>query len=275
MSRSFQLVVCKAMGLHDVYLSQISPALIEGWTQERRKSVSATRVNASLRTLRRALRMAEEWRLIKKVPKIKMLPGERQREFVISETLLEKMLKHEDCTDMLLVLLPFLIDVGLRISEATGLTWERVGLEPKQDASLGWVYIEKGKSKFAKRHVPLTPRAHDILEKLKKSSTSAFVFPAAKKGRLSRHWASEQFRTLRDAMKLPDDCVIHSTRHTFCTRLRESGADAFTIMKLAGHSSIVISQRYVHPTGERLENAITKMGQVNGKADAKREEEKK
>jgi hypothetical protein len=46
-------------------------------------------------------------------------------------------------------------------------------------------------------------------------------------------------------------------------------------MKLAGHSSIVISQRYVHPTGERLENAITKMGQVNGKADAKREEEKK
>ena len=156
-----------------------------------------------------------------------------------------------------------------------GLTWERVGLEPKQDASLGWVYIEKGKSKFAKRHVPLTPRAHDILEKLKKSSTSAFVFPAAKKGRLSRHWASEQFRTLRDAMKLPDDCVIHSTRHTFCTRLRESGADAFTIMKLAGHSSIVISQRYVHPTGERLENAITKMGQVNGKADAKREEEKK
>jgi integrase len=207
MSRSFQLVVCKDMGLHDVYLSQISPALSEGWTQERRKSVSATRVNASLRTLRRALRMAEEWKLIKKVPKIKMLPGERQREFVISETLLEKMLKHEDCTDMLLVLLPFLIDVGLRISEATGLTWERVGLEPKQDASLGWVYIEKGKSKFAKRHVPLTPRAHDILEKLKKSSTSAFVFPAAKKGRLSRHWASEQFRTLRDAMKLPDDLM--------------------------------------------------------------------
>jgi hypothetical protein len=48
-----------------------------------------------------------------------------------------------------------------------------------------------------------------------------------------------------------------------------------TIMRLAGHSSIVISQRYVHPTGERIENAITKMGQANRKADAKREEEKK
>jgi integrase len=210
-----------------------------------------------------------------KAPKIKLLPGEHQREFVIEETLLKKMLKHEDCTVLLRDLLPFLVDTGLRISEATALTWEHIGLEPKQDASLGWVYIEKGKTKFAKRHVPLTPRAHNILKELKESSKSAFVFPAADGGRLSRHWASEQFRTLRDAMELPDDCVTHSTRHTFCTRLGESGEDAFTIMKLAGHSSIVISQRYVHPTGERIESAITKMGQVNGKANAKKEEEKK
>jgi site-specific recombinase XerD len=72
----------------------------------------------------------------------------------------------------------------------------------------------------------------------------------------SRHWASEQFREIRDKLKLPWDCVIHSCRHTFCTRLGERGADAFTIQKLAGHSSITISQRYVHPTPERLESAI-------------------
>ena len=57
-------------------------------------------------------------------------------------------------------------------------------------------------------------------------------------------------------MELPADCVIHSCRHTFCARLGESGCDAFTIMKLAGHSSITISQRYVHPTPERLDSAI-------------------
>jgi integrase len=60
----------------------------------------------------------------------------------------------------------------------------------------------------------------------------------------------------RDLLKLPWDCVIHSTRHTFCTRLGESGCDAFTIQKLAGHSSIVVSQRYVHPTPARLESSI-------------------
>ena len=71
--------------------------------------------------LRRALQMAEEWKLIRKAPKIKLLPGERQREFVIKEALLTKMLAHDDCTDLLQVLLPFLIDTGLRISEAVAL----------------------------------------------------------------------------------------------------------------------------------------------------------
>jgi integrase len=37
--------------------------------------------------------------------------------------------------------------------------------------------------------------------------------------------------------------VLHTLRHTMLTRLGESGVDAFTIMKIAGHSSIVVSQR--------------------------------
>jgi hypothetical protein len=40
------------------------------------------------------------------------------------------------------------------------------------------------------------------------------------------------------------------------TRLGESGVDAFTIMRIAGHSSVVISQRYVHPTPEATERAF-------------------
>ena len=280
--QAYRPLLFQSMGLLDVYLSQITPAVIEGWVQKRRKMVSATRVNASLRTLRRALRMAAEWNLIRKAPKIKLLPGERQREFVIKEELLTEMLAHEDCTPFLRDALPFLIDTGLRIGEACALKWQNVGLEPKQGASRGWVYVEKGKTKYAKRHVPLTTRARGILEKIKEKSKSEwvkldgndpegfknyiaekYVFPAKNNEQLSRHWASEQFRTLRNAMELPKDCVVHSTRHTFCTRLGESGVGAFEIQRLAGHSSIVISQKYVHPTPALLESAIGKMGQAN------------
>jgi hypothetical protein len=47
------------------------------------------------------------------------------------------------------------------------------------------------------------------------------------------------------------------------TRLGEAGVDAFTIMRIAGHSSITVSQRYVHPSSESLERAIEKLEAEN------------
>jgi hypothetical protein len=43
------------------------------------------------------------------------------------------------------------------------------------------------------------------------------------------------------------------------TRLGESGVDAFTITRIAGHSSIVVSQRYIHPTPEAFERAFERL----------------
>jgi integrase len=149
------------------------------------------------------------------------------------------------------------VETGLRLSEALDLTWANVSFEPKDGAQRGYVYVAKGKSKYAERYVPLTGTARACLAECKKHSKCDYVFTiAGGRRRMSRHWASEQFREIRDKLKLPWDCVIHSCRHTFCTRLGERGADAFTIQKAAGHRSITISQRYVHPTPERLESAI-------------------
>lgn len=63
--------------------------------------------------------------------------------------------------------------------------------------------------------------------------------------------------------ELSDEFVIHSLRHTVLTRLGESGAEAFTIMRIAGHSSSTVSEGYVHPSPESLENAIKRMDDVN------------
>jgi len=56
-----------------------------------------------------------------------------------------------------------------------------------------------------------------------------------------------QHSKVRELLKMPEDFVVHSLRNTMLTRLGLLGVDAFTIMKIAGHSSITISQRYVHP----------------------------
>ena len=47
------------------------------------------------------------------------------------------------------------------------------------------------------------------------------------------------------------------------TRLGEAGADAFSIMKIAGYSSVTVSQRYVHPTPKGMDRAFDRLESLN------------
>ena len=51
--------------------------------------------------------------------------------------------------------------------------------------------------------------------------------------------------------------------YSFLTRLGESGCDVWTLARIAGHSSITISSRYVHPSEDAVLNAMTRLGGHN------------
>jgi integrase len=57
--------------------------------------------------------------------------------------------------------------------------------------------------------------------------------------------------------------VLYSLRHTFLTRLGESGCDAWTLARIAGHSSVAVSARYVHPSEDAVLAAISRLGGHN------------
>jgi integrase len=57
--------------------------------------------------------------------------------------------------------------------------------------------------------------------------------------------------------------VLYSLRHTFLTRLGESGCNAWTLARIAGHSSVGMSTRYVHPSEDAVLNAVEKLGGHN------------
>jgi integrase len=248
-------------------LGSIDSALIENFVQWRLKEkVSAVTVNHSLRTLRRALHLAKKWKLVRDVPVVSLLPGEHEREAVIEEPILKLMISYITKAyphTLMQHLLPFLVDSGLRISEACNLERQHVTFD---DGCAVAVRVVKGKSKYSKREVPLTPRAASALEACLAKSKCEYVF-TGKGGKhpLTRHYPSEQFRVIRDALNLDQDMVLHSTRHTYCTNLGAAGVDAFTIQKLAGHSSILISQRYVHSDAEAKQNAIKLLGALTAK----------
>jgi integrase len=177
-----------------------------------------------------------------------------------------------------------MLETGLRIGEALRLEWTDVTLKPIHGSRFGFLRVPEGKSKNARRVVPLTDRASAMLQDRKaerdaaaeaeaaadpdekKPKSFAFVFASRDGepylGTSLNHLHRDAFAPKVDGIRVPifaGDFVLHSLRHTMLTRLGESGVDAFTIMRIAGHSSIVVSQRYIHPTPEAVERAFERL----------------
>jgi integrase len=88
------------------------------------QGLQASTVNSSLRVLRRVLRIASEWGLLNSVPKIRMLPGERHRERVVSFEEESKYLSAGP--EPLASVGAVLVDTGMRPEECYRLRWDAI-----------------------------------------------------------------------------------------------------------------------------------------------------
>ncbi len=119
---------------------------------------AASTINCTLRTLRRALALAMEWGKLDRMPKIALAKGERQRERVLSE---EEIARYLECCpqpwhDVALVIL----GTGMRPGEVYRLRWESVRL--RGDCPI--IQVSEGKSRAARRELPMHPRSHWALK---------------------------------------------------------------------------------------------------------------
>lgn len=220
-----------------------------------KRPMSVASINRELATLRRLLRLAQEWKVINRVPRIRLIRGEVSREFVLP--------KAQEAVYMAALPRPLqdvallLIDTGLRLGEACSLEWPQVHLQPADGATFGYLTVLSGKAKSKKsRNVPLSPRVAAMLRRWKRDAGNVFHNNGAI---LVESLLGQQQARVRVLLGMPKGFVLHSLRHTFGTRLGESGCDAFGIMKLMGHSSVTVSQRYVHPSPEAIELAFGRM----------------
>lgn len=215
-------------------------------------------VNSSLRVLRRVLRQAAEWGIIQSAPRIRMIPGERHRERVLSPD--EEARYISVAAEPLASVATILADTGMRPEECYRLRWETITWTNGRNGTL---LVIHGKTKAARRVLPFTPRVRVVLEARWRNAEQpheGWVWPtAAKSGHIEPFSLKRQHRK---AMRLSGvrPFVLYSLRHTFLTRLGESGCDAWTLARIAGHSSIAISARYVHPSEDAVLSAVERLG---------------
>lgn len=221
------------------------------------KGWKTSSINSSLQVLRRALRLAVEWGLAPSAPNIKMLRGAAQRERVVTRE--EEALYLTAAGVLMAEVAVVLIDTGMRPEENSRLRWESISWTNGQQGTL---QVTHGKTAAARRMLPLSPRVRSILEGRWRAADmpgEGWVWAApTQSGHIEPSTIKKQHnRALRLSGVRP--FVIYSLRHTFLTRLGEAGCDAWTLARIAGHSSISMSARYVHPSENSVMNAFDRL----------------
>jgi integrase len=147
-------------------------------------------LNRELQALRRMFRLAEEWgKVDKALPAVKMLPGEKHRERVLTAAeaelyfrgaSTEAMEQHADAA-LLRDVATILVDCGLRPEECFRLRPENV--------AEGKLCIHYGKTDNARRRIPMTPRVKAVLDvRLSKANGGhGFFRPKQRAAILSPH----------------------------------------------------------------------------------------
>jgi integrase len=225
-------------------------------------------INRDLRTLRRALHLAAEWGHLDRVPKIVLAKGENRRERILTDTEADRYLA--SCPQPWRDVATLILGTGMRPGEAHCLDWRNILL----NGSGGMIHIMQGKTRAARRLLPMVPRVYAALKARHESQgcpSGGWVFPT---GSASGHievssgkiWHAKALAAIQKAHEeKPEEnpevkpFEPYCLRHTALTNLAAAGCDAFTLARIAGHSNIAITMRYVHPETEAVESAFKKL----------------
>jgi integrase len=225
------------------------------------QGLEVSSINRELQVLRRLLHVSVEWGVTEKAPKVRMLSGERHREFVLSPP--EEARYISAAPEPLASVAAVLADTGMRPEECYRLQWESITWVNGRNGTL---LVTHGKTAAARRLLPMSPRVRSILEArwiAAGKPIEGWAWPAPT---LSGHLESSSLKKQHlKALQVSRvrRFVPYSLRHTFLSRLGESGCDAWTLARIAGHNSVAISSRYVHPSHEAVLAAVERLGGHN------------
>ncbi|MDD4495244.1 MAG: site-specific integrase [Eubacteriales bacterium] len=144
----------------------------------------------------------------------------------------------------------FLIQSGARISEVLALKIEDIPV-PDFSSEISVLHHVKSKGRYRDIYIP-TPQLAELDEYIMESRSSvntdhSYIFttqhPHQQSKPISYRGLYEVFK--RAGKKAGIDFKFHDTRHTFVTRLVESGMDFSVVRILAGHKHITTTQKYV------------------------------
>jgi len=243
----------------DQMLSQISTKDLEMFQLHMAKGLNPATVNRQFNVTKNFLKKCVEWKYLHENPAVSI---SKLREVTKPKTPLTN-----DQINLIIQHLPdwatdaifFISRTSLRRGQACSLKWETVDFSRR--------VFQTRTIKGGHERVYEIPMADDvyqfILEKWnlrqKCFRKSEYVLRGEDGDKIKPMSLTQAVTRLRDKLSIPN-AGIHILRHTIITRLGENNNNGATIQRIAGHSSLQTTQRYLHPNTEEMRQSLEDVG---------------
>jgi integrase len=222
---------------------------VDAYRAQRRREITvrkgppspATR-NREVELLARLVAFAVTRRLLRSNPLegLEFEPEDNIREVVVKEELLERILAA--CVPWLRAFVLVAIDSGMRREEVVRLRWEQID----DEQGLISVFAVDTKTRQA-RNTILSDRARDAIAALPRTGRWVFMSPVTGQ-HLHADFVGKTFRlAMVDAgITAPDGRQIwlHDLRRSFATNSRRRGIPEAVVMRMTGHRTQAVFERY-------------------------------
>ncbi len=211
-------------------------------------SGSPSNANSALRTLRRILHKAEEWGVIRSVPKFRLV-----KEYGRSLRL------DDDAERKLLAVAEQPLRDAIILMRDTGMRNERE-LYRTRIENIDWnsrvIFVPDSKTPNGRRLVPMTDRVLDFLLVRCGERREGWLFPSkrSKSGHLTT--LAKRFREARKKAGLSESLVLYCGRHDYGTRVLKATGNLAAVMNTMGHKDVKTAMQYQHPEVELVRQAL-------------------
>jgi integrase len=230
---------------------------------------STSNVNCALRTLRRMLHKAEEWNLLIKIPRFKLLP-EHGRKIRLDDDAEQKLLLAAQSCNWKPAIFNLFRDVII-LARETGMRNGREHYRIRNE-NLDWsnriIFVPDSKTPEGRRMIPMSDRVYELLRIRAAGKAEGWLFPSkrSKCGHVTD--VGKQFRLPRRKAQVSEDLVLYCARHDYGTRVLTNTGSLAAVMRTMGHRDVRAAMQYQHPDLEIVRSALNQTNRSSSETAA-------